>query len=149
MCAQAPGSSILAAWVGSSNTATRSISGTSMAAPHVSGVAAQLLAKDPTLSVARVKEIILASAEVNSLDLPANVYANVYAGTPNRLLIGGAGIKLFLNTRSNPSLKWKTVLTTEWCQLPGWNGFCTKTCYFPPNIDTWEGYCSLVPAVYG
>ena len=121
-----------------------------MAAPHVSGVAAQLLAKDPTLSVARVKEIILASAEVNSLDLPANVYANVYAGTPNRLLIGGAGIKLFLNTRSNPSLKWKTVLTTEWCQFPGWNGFCTKTCYFPPNIDTWEGYCSsLVPAVYG
>ena len=117
-----------------------------MAAPHVSGVAAQLLAGDPTLSVARVKEIILAAAEVGSLTLSANA---VRLQTPNLFLVGGAGIKLFLNTRSNPSLKWKTVLTTEWCQLPGWNGFCTKTCYFPPNIDTWEGYCSLVPAVYG
>ena len=91
---QAPGSSILAAWTGSSNTATKSISGTSMAAPHVSGVAAQLLADDPSLSVARVKEIILAAAEVNSLVLSADART---AGTPNRLLIGGAGIVPFLN----------------------------------------------------
>ena len=71
-CAQAPGSYILGAWVGSSNTATNSISGTSMAAPHVSGVAAQLLGGDSTLSVARVKEIILAAAEVDYIGLSAN-----------------------------------------------------------------------------
>ena len=86
-CAQAPGSDILGAWVGSSNTATNTISGTSMATPHVSGVAAQLLAEDPTLSVARVKEIILAAAEVDSIVLSANA---VRLQTPNRFLIGGA-----------------------------------------------------------
>ena len=89
MCAQAPGRYIPAAWVGSSNTVIRSISGTSMAAPHVSGVAAQLLGEDSSLSLARVKEIILAASEVNYLSFPANAKA---ANTPNRLLIGGAGM---------------------------------------------------------
>ena len=98
-CAQAPGQYIRAAWVGSSNTATNSISGTSMAAPHVSGVAAQLLAEDPTLSVARVKEIILAAAEVDSLVLSADA---VLLQTPNRFLIGGAGIRPILHRPSPP-----------------------------------------------
>ena len=98
-CAQAPGSSILGAWVGSSNTARAIASGTSMAAPHVSGVAAQLLAEDPTLSVARVKEVLLAAAEVGSIHLSANA---VQGQTPNRLLIGGAGLRLFLNRPSPP-----------------------------------------------
>ena len=70
-----------------------------MAAPHVSGVAAQLLAENPTLSVARVKEIILAAAEVGSLTLSTNA---VQLQTPNRFLIGGAGLKLFLNRPSPP-----------------------------------------------
>ena len=98
MCAgprlQHPGS-----MVGSSNTARAIASGTSMAAPHVSGVAAQLLAEDPTLSVARVKEVLLAAAEVGSIHLSANA---VQGQTPNRLLIGGAGLRLFLNRPSPP-----------------------------------------------
>ena len=98
-CVQAPGNGILAAWVGSSNTATTSISGTSMAAPHVSGVAAQLLAEDSTLSVAQVKEMILAAAEVGYLVLPAKAEA---VNTPNRLLIGGAGIVQLLNRPASP-----------------------------------------------
>ena len=60
-----------------------------MATPHVSGVAAQLLGADSTLSVARVKEMILAATEVDYIALSASAVA---AGTPNRFLIGGAGI---------------------------------------------------------
>ena len=90
---QAPGSRILAAYVGASNTANSTESGTSMAAPHVSGVAAQLLAVHSTLSVGEVKQMILAAAERDSLDL---FQAAKDAGTPNRLLIGGAGIKSFV-----------------------------------------------------
>jgi subtilisin family serine protease len=56
----APGVSILSAWY-TSNTATNTISGTSMATPHTAGVAAQYLQSHTTASPAAVREALYAN----------------------------------------------------------------------------------------
>jgi subtilisin family serine protease len=74
----APGSSITSAWY-TSTTATNTISGTSMATPHVAGVAALYLQGNPTASAATV-----GSAIINSTT--TGVVSNPGTGSPNRLL---------------------------------------------------------------
>jgi subtilisin family serine protease len=53
----APGVSILSAWY-TSNTATRTISGTSMATPHTAGVAAQYLQSNVGATPATVRSAL-------------------------------------------------------------------------------------------
>jgi subtilisin family serine protease len=73
----APGSDITAAWVGS-NIATRTISGTSMAAPHVAGVAAKILSSGDFTPDSLFKEI---------LDLATpDLIQNLGRDSPNLLL---------------------------------------------------------------
>jgi subtilisin family serine protease len=74
----APGSSITSAWY-SSNTATNTISGTSMASPHVTGVAALYKAVYGDQSQATVQSWIVTNST-------ANVITGNITGTPNRLL---------------------------------------------------------------
>lgn len=50
----APGSQITSAWIGGAS-ASRTISGTSMASPHVAGLAARLLSMNPSLSVSDIR----------------------------------------------------------------------------------------------
>jgi subtilisin family serine protease len=74
----APGVSVLSAW-STSDTATNTISGTSMASPHVAGAAARVLQLNPTWTPAQVHSHIVTQAT-------PNVISNAGTGSPNRLL---------------------------------------------------------------
>jgi subtilisin family serine protease len=74
----APGSSITSSW-NTSDTATNTISGTSMATPHVAGVAALFLETNPSASPSTVTAAIINSSTPNHV-------SNAGTGSPNRLL---------------------------------------------------------------
>jgi subtilisin family serine protease len=73
-----PGSSITSAWH-TGDTATNTISGTSMATPHVAGVAALYLQSNPSASPTVVRDAIVGSATTG-------VVTSAGTGSPNRLL---------------------------------------------------------------
>lgn len=79
----APGSAVLSAWIGS-NTATNTISGTSMATPHVTGLALYLIALEglstPAAVIARIKELAT-SGEITDIG----------TGSPNLIIYNGNG----------------------------------------------------------
>jgi subtilisin family serine protease len=77
----APGDSIVSAWY-TSDTGTNTLRGTSMAAPHVAGVAALYLEGHPSGTPAEVAQALLANATSARL-------TNVGAGSPNLLLYVG------------------------------------------------------------
>ncbi|MFF0736470.1 S8 family peptidase [Streptomyces chartreusis] len=74
----APGSSITAGWY-TSDTATNTISGTSMATPHVAGAAAVYLASHTSATPAAVASALTGGATAGVVTSPGS-------GSPNRLL---------------------------------------------------------------
>ncbi|CAN5808226.1 S8 family peptidase [soil metagenome] len=74
----APGSSITSAWY-TSDTATNTISGTSMASPHVAGVAALYLQNNTAASPSTVRNEIVNTASSGKL-------TSINTGSPNLLL---------------------------------------------------------------
>lgn len=74
----APGVGVTSTW-NTSSTATASLSGTSMASPHVAGAAALVLSQHPLFTPAQVTDAVLSAA------VPGTI-AGAGAGTPNKLL---------------------------------------------------------------
>jgi serine protease len=74
----APGSSIKSAWY-TSNSATRTISGTSMASPHVAGVVALYLNENPSLSPSQLDSLLSQRSSKSKV-------SDAKSGSPNELL---------------------------------------------------------------
>lgn len=91
----APGVDILSTW-NTSDTATESLSGTSMASPHTAGVAALLLESDPTITPSEASSIIVSSATLDRL-------TSIGPNSPN----------LLLYTESNSAAYMQRVWTTD------------------------------------
>ena len=130
----APGSSITSAWY-TSTTATNTISGTSMATPHVAGVAALFLAGSPSASPATVWVGIRDSSTPNKITSPGT-------GSPNRLLyslLGAApppppppptGSQLFLNPGfESGNVNWTATA-----------GVITNSASRPAFAGTWKAW---------
>lgn len=77
----APGSNITSDWMGS-KTATNTISGTSMATPHVVGASALYLADNPSAKPAQVRDALVSAGTTG-------VVGGAGSGSPNVLLYTG------------------------------------------------------------
>jgi PKD repeat protein len=77
----APGVGILSTW-NSSNSATGTLSGTSMATPHVTGAAALFLELNPNATPSQIASALLSNATAGAISNPGS-------GSPNRLLYTG------------------------------------------------------------
>jgi len=72
-----PGVDVKSAWIGSA-TATNTISGTSMAAPHVAGIAVLTFQRNPLFGQVEVSQRIIELSTKDKLD-------QIHSGSPNLL----------------------------------------------------------------
>lgn len=97
----APGTSITSAW-STSTTASNTISGTSMATPHVAGWAALWLQRNPTGTPAQLTEALKALATTARVTDPG-------LGSPNLLLFTGSSTSSTTPTAPAPTLRTVAV----------------------------------------
>ncbi|MFF3286905.1 S8 family serine peptidase [Streptomyces sp. NPDC003023] len=100
----APGASIKSAWK-TSDTATNTISGTSMASPHVAGAAALYLSAHPAAAPAEVHAALTGAAT-------PDVIADAGSGSPNR--------NLFIDGNSPPPSGGSVVFSDDFESDRGW-----------------------------
>lgn len=100
----APGTYIKSAWIGS-NSATNTISGTSMASPHVAGVAALYLAAKPDALPIQVRNALVDFATNSAVTNPG-------AGSPNKLLFASTKASLSLDAGPEPVRNGASLTTS-------------------------------------
>lgn len=113
----APGSSITSAW-NTSATAFNTISGTSMATPHVTGVAALVLATSPGSSPAAVASFLTTHATINRLSA-------LGTGSPNLLVYSLAAGTLAEPAKTTVAIKSLTGISAK--SGNGWRATVTAT----------------------
>jgi len=106
----APGSSITSAWH-TSNSATNTISGTSMASPHVAGVAALVLAGSQGLTPAQVTSAIVSASTVNKV-------TSAGRQSPNRFLFSDGGTVAPPGNQA-PTASFTFICTDLTCSFDG------------------------------
>ncbi len=133
----APGSSITSAGI-SSNTATATMSGTSMATPHVVGVAALYLQSNPSASAATVRNALVSNGTANKVTSPGT-------GSPNVLLysIFGAAAPTNTPTRTSTPISGATKTPTRTATrtatpIPGTNVIKNPGFESGPNVNWTE-----------
>ena len=116
----APGVGITSAWY-TNDTATNTISGTSMATPHVVGAAALYLAANPSSTPQQVRDGLVNNSTPNKVTNPGT-------GSPNRLLfVGGGGGTPGNPSVNNPGSQTGTVGTAASLQLSATGGTAPYT----------------------
>ncbi|HEV2861061.1 MAG TPA: S8 family serine peptidase [Pyrinomonadaceae bacterium] len=138
----APGSSITSAWY-TSDTATNTISGTSMATPHVAGVAALYLQANPAASPAAVSTAVRDNATPNKV-------TSAGTGSPNRLLYSRFGAAPTPTPTPNPTPTPTPAPSAQLLVNPsfesgaaGWvadSGVITNSTGNSPNSGLWYAW---------
>merc|ERR1719401_118756 len=118
-----PGSSITSAWKGS-NTDIKTISGTSMASPHVAGIAVGLVSADPDLSPAEVSEHLKNTAKtINTTPDGPVPLATTAPPTPCQL----ANVEVKIKTDNYPGeTTWKLTDTCTNNEVLSGSGYSQK-----------------------
>lgn len=154
----APGSSITSAW-NSSSTATNTISGTSMASPHVAGVAALALAANPTASPTAVAAFLSANATANRLTSLGTASPNllVYSlavGAPTEPTSRSVAVKSLIGKSVKNGANWRAdvIVTIYDGTTTGVVANATVTGSFSPGgnascVTASTGSCTLSSAV--
>merc|ERR1719166_761874 len=123
----APGSSVVSA-SSSSDTGTRSLSGTSMACPHVSGAAALILGVDPSKNSAKVLQEMMDKAAMG-------VISGLRTGDTNALLYVGEGsAPTPVPTPAPPPGTWEVTSGTGCTKV----GNCIQSKNHPSNYGNNE-----------
>lgn len=113
----APGSSITSAWYTSSSAAAI-LSGTSMASPHVTGIAALALAANPTARPADVALFVTSKASANQLTSIGTGSPNLLAyslatGTPANVAVPSVAVKSIAASSVKTRKSWAAGATVS------------------------------------